>query len=121
MKKILDSNICIYAPQPAYAHLLPLLVDHECVVSDITRLEVLGFHKLTIAERAYYEKVFLHKTILPISKDVIDLAIQLRQSRKMTVGDAIIASTAIRHKLELLTRNTSDFANIPDLQVINPV
>ncbi|HRD79596.1 MAG TPA: type II toxin-antitoxin system VapC family toxin [Saprospiraceae bacterium] len=121
MKKILDSNICIYAPQPAFAHLLPLLIDPDCAVSEITRLEVLGFHKLTKSERTYYEKVFLHKTIIPISKEIIDLAIQLRQSRKMTVGDAIIASTAIRHKLELVTRNTSDFANISDLVVSNPV
>ncbi|MBX2890304.1 MAG: hypothetical protein KF734_05215 [Saprospiraceae bacterium] len=42
--KILDANIFIYAPQPMYAHLRPLLIDPDSVVSDITRVEVLGFH-----------------------------------------------------------------------------
>ena len=119
--KLLDSNILIYAPQPAFAHLLPMLVDTNCLVSEITRLEVLGFHKLTNVEKAYYERVFLQKTVLPITKDIIDLAIQYRQARKMSVGDSIHAATAFLHNLEFQTRNMSDFSHISGLKVNNPI
>jgi hypothetical protein len=119
--KLLDSNILIYAPRPAYAHLLPLLLDQHCFVSDVSRLEVLGFHKLSLAEKTYYEEVFQHKNILPITRDVIDVAIQLRQAQKMSVGDSIVAATALLHGLELLTRNTSDFLHITGLRFFDPV
>jgi toxin FitB len=119
--KLLDSNILIYAPQPRYSHLLPLLVDPDCFVSEITRLEVLGFQRLTTVEKTYYETVFLQKTILPITKDIIDLAIIYRQVKKMTIGDSIHAATAFLHHLELQTRNLSDFAHIPGLLLNNPV
>ena len=119
--KLLDSNILIYAPQAAFAHVLPLLVDPNCWVSEISRLEVLGFHRLTTLERTYYERVFLQKTILPITRDVIDQAIQFRQIRKMSVGDSIVAATAFIFQLELQTRNLDDFLHIPGLQVYNPV
>jgi hypothetical protein len=119
--KLLDSNILIYAPQPNFAHLLPLLVNPDCFVSEITRLEVLGFHQLSSIEKTYYERVFLQKTILPVTQEIIDLAIQYRQVRKMSVGDAIHAATAILYNLELQTRNISDFINIPSLKLHNPV
>lgn len=119
--KLLDSNILIYAPQPAYAHLLPLLVDPDSFVSEITRLEVPGFHRLTTVEKTYYERVFLQKTVLPVTKDILDLAIQYRQVRKMSVGDSIHAATAFLHNLEFQTRNASDFSHIMGLRVNNPV
>ena len=119
--KLLDSNILIYAPQPAFTHLLPMLIDPNCFVSEMTRLEVLGFHRLDVAEKTYYERVFLQKTILPLTTDVIDLAIQFRQTRKMSVGDSIHAATAFIHNLELQTRNIADFMHISGLKVNNPI
>lgn len=119
--KLLDSNILIYAPQPAFAHLLPLLVDPGCVVSEITRLEVLGFHRLSDLEKSYYERVFIQKTVLPVTKEIIDLAIDCRQIKKMSIGDSIHAATAILYQLELLTRNVEDFSGIPGLKVNNPI
>ncbi len=119
--KLLDSNILIYAPQPAYAHLLPLLVDPACYVSEITRLEVLGFHRLNANEKTYYEQVFRNKVVLPITSDIINLAILLRQTRKMSVGDSIHAATALLHGYELQTRNLADFQHIPGLALNNPV
>ena len=119
--KLLDSNILIYAPQPAYEHLLSLLVDPNCFVSEITRLEVLGFHRLTASERTYYERVFNQITVLPVTKEIIDLAIQYRQARKMSIGDSIHAATAFLHDLELQTRNISDFSPISGLRMNNPI
>ena len=119
--KILDSNIFIYAPQPAYAHLRPLLVDPDCVASDITRLEVLGFHRLDSKDKAYYETVFRRITRIPVSEDVLNQAISLRQTKKMSLGDSIVAATALLNYFELHTRNVGDFSHIGGLIVINPV
>ena len=59
--------------------------------------------------------------ILPVNELVIDKAIELRQQRKMLVGDAIIAATAIINQAELYSRNTTDFDWIPTLRLINPI
>lgn len=119
--KILDSNIFIYAPQPAYAHLRPLLVDPDCIVSDITRLEVLGFHRLDASDKIYYETVFRRITRVPVSEEVLNQAISLRQAKKMSLGDSIVAATALLNNFELHTRNVSDFSHLNALQIINPV
>jgi toxin FitB len=119
--KILDANIFIYAPEPAFAHLRPLLVDSDCVTSDVTRVEVLGFHRLDHRSKTYYEAVFGRMTCLPITKDVLDQAISLRQIKKMSLGDSIVAATALQNNLELNTRNISDFAHIKGLLLVNPV
>ena len=39
----------------------------------------------------------------------------------MALGDAIIAATALEHKLLLVTANEKDFNWISDIQVYNPI
>ncbi len=41
------------------------------------------------------------------------------QGKPMSVMDSLIAATALRHKMVLVTRNVTDFANV-DLSVFNP-
>jgi len=38
----------------------------------------------------------------------------------MTLGDAIIAGTALAYRLTLMTRNTDDFRWIAELKLLNP-
>ncbi|WP_413163364.1 hypothetical protein ACL6C3_28730 [Capilliphycus salinus ALCB114379] len=38
----------------------------------------------------------------------------------MTLGDAIIAGTALMYELTLITRNVDDFRWIPQLNLLNP-
>lgn len=117
--RLLDSNLIIYAASDAYAFLRPLVLD-SCV-SGITKLEVLGYRHLTGNDKLYLEGVFTIVTVIPVLNDVIDLAIGLRQERKMSLGDSVIAATALLHGCELYTRNTADFAHISDLVVVNPL
>ena len=119
--KILDSNLIIYASQPAFAFLRPLLTDPDSHVSEITRLEVLGYHLLDAKAKAWFETAFSQLPLFPVDKRVIDKAIELRQQRKISVGDAINAATALLNKAELYTRNVKDFTGIPVLKVVNPI
>jgi len=58
--------------------------------------------------------------ILPINEAVVEKTITIRQTKKIALGDAIIAATALVYDLVLISRNTSDFKNIDDLQVFDP-
>ena len=46
--------------------------------------------------------------------------VALRQQRKMSLGDALIAGTALLHGLTLVTRNAEDFHWIQGLSLLNP-
>ncbi|WP_374757388.1 hypothetical protein [Fibrivirga algicola] len=43
---------------------------------------------------------------------------RLRQQRKRSLGDSIIAATALVHKLPVVTNNIDDFSTIEGLTVI---
>ena len=45
----------------------------------------------------------------------------LRQQKKMSIGDSIVASTALLRGLALVTANTKDFQWIPELELLNPM
>ena len=57
---------------------------------------------------------------LPLNSSIVHRAIDLRRQRKMSLADAMIASTALIHHVALITRNEDDFADIPELELINP-
>ena len=48
-----------------------------------------------------------------LDDEVIEQAIQLRQQKKMKLGDAIIAATAVAYNIPRATRNEDDFKHIP--------
>lgn len=117
---LLDSNIVIYAGQSQFQWLRQLLQPLPCAVSVATKIEVLGYHKLTPEDQADLERFFSASEILETSIGIADRAVALRQRRKMSLGDAIIAATALHHGYRLITRNIVDFEWIPGLQVWNP-
>jgi predicted nucleic acid-binding protein len=117
---LIDSNIIIYAAQPQHEHLRQWIAENAPFVSAASYVEVLGYHQLTEAERHYFTVFFEAASALPLSQEVLEQAIKLRQLKKMTLGDALIAGTALAHNLTLVTRNTEDFAWIAGLKVFNP-
>lgn len=117
---LIDSNIIIYSARPEYAELRRFLADNAFSVSALSYLEVLGYHKLSAEDRLYLEEFFQEACIIPISQVVLDRAVALRQERRMTLGDAIVAATALVNDLTLLTRNVEDFRWISQLKLLNP-
>ena len=117
---LIDSNIFIYAILPEHEKLRKRLEEQRICASDITRLEVLGYHLLGNADRADLTHFFELADVFPVSSSIIDLAIQLRQNRRMSVGDAIVAATALECGESLMTRNVKDFRYVEGLAIVDP-
>jgi predicted nucleic acid-binding protein len=118
---LLDSNIIIYAAQPEHAALRQFIETHAPAVSVISYIEVLGYHKLTEDDRQFLEQFFRTAERFPLSEAVVQWAVKLRQRRKMSLGDSIVAGTAIAHERTLVTRNTDDFRWIEEIKLLNPL
>jgi predicted nucleic acid-binding protein len=118
---MLDSNLIIYAARPEYPGLRKLIAARSPAVSAVSVVEVLGYHKLSAAERSHFELFFAAAEVLPLSNAVVARAVTLRQARRMSLGDALVAATALVFGRELLTRNVKDFAGVPGLTVADPL
>jgi hypothetical protein len=94
---------------------------HAPSVSAVSKVEVLGYHALTQDETQSLAAFFEAAQVLPISERVIDHAVELRQRRRMSLGDALIAGTALAINLVLATHNTDDFDWIDALTVTDPL
>ena len=79
-----------------------------------------GFSSLSEDRRSRLNTIVASIVELELNASVIQKAVELRQQRKMRLGDAVIAATALVHKMPLVTRNVDDFKHIPDLTLINP-
>ena len=75
----------------------------ECSYSAITRMELLGFHGITREEESLIRQKLDRLTYLPLNGNIENVVIELRQSRKIKLPDAIIAATALYSGIELLT------------------
>ncbi len=53
--------------------------------------------------------------VIDISGEIAERSVSLRQKYGMKLPDAIILATAQIHRLTLVTRNTKDFAGIPEV------
>lgn len=117
---LIDSNIIVYSYDSQYAFLRELLIKESTFVSEISRVEVLGYHKLTYKEEIYFKEIFtIIPTILP-SPEIFDAAINIRKIYNLKLGDSIISATALIHNLSIYSRNLKDFEKLP-VNCINPV
>lgn len=83
-------------------------------------IEVLTYHE-TPAKMPLIEEFINLAVILPLDKEITKKAIELRRKyKKLKLGDAIIAATAIVHQLILISNNTRDFINIKGFKIIDP-
>ena len=116
---LLDSNIIIYLSNDS--NLDNFLKDEILFASIVSKIEVLGFHKISEKKKLDLSNFFKDITILTIDSEIVDQSIALRQKRNISLGDAIIASSALVHNLPLVTANTPDFKWIDGIILINPL
>ena len=118
---LIDSNLIIYSVQPEFDELREWLMEAMPKYSVISRVEVLGFHRFQANEKQALVKVLDNFEMLYLSSSCYELAISLKQQRKMSLGDALIAASCLEQGLTLATRNTDDFAWIDELNLVNPL
>lgn len=116
-----DSNILIYATQPEHAKLRQWLLDTLPKVSIVSRVEILGYHKLQEAEQAALTELLDNLELVYLTPACYEIAIQLRQQQKLTLGDALIAATCLEQDYTLVTANIGDFNWIEKLKAFNPL
>ena len=117
---LLDSNILIYGAEGGNPQLDAILDRTDLSVASVTKIETLGYHRLSYTERSWLETAIERTTVMPLDDMVTSRAIALRQERKMGLADAIIAAVALVHDLPLVTRNVQDFEHINGLKLVNP-
>jgi hypothetical protein len=117
---LLDSNIVIAAATCEDEAFDRALLETPYSISIVTRIEVLGFHRLTSEDKADLQAFLDGGWEIPLTSTVADIAVRLRQERRMSLGDAIIAASALAHGLPLVTRNIDDFKHVTGLELKNP-
>lgn len=122
VKYLLDSNALIYAARPDAIHLpfRPWTKRPDAAISAISRLEVLGFTRLSAADIRAFAAMFLLLPQLPITGEVLDEAVKIRQQFRIKTPDAIVAATALVHRLTLVTADRG-FRRVSGLVVIDPL
>src|SRR5262252_7450892 len=69
---LVDSNVIIYAAQPAYPQLRRFIAEHAPAVSAVSYVEVLGYHQLDDEYRQYFDQFFRLARVFPLSQAVLD-------------------------------------------------
>jgi predicted nucleic acid-binding protein len=121
---VFDSNILIYhingQLDSEMEQVLCRCFEHPVYISTITAMEVLSWPGHS-DESAQMTSAFLDVfDEITIDAEIKFSAIKIRRDYRLKLPDAIIAATALHLGLPLITRNTKDFRNVPELMLINP-
>lgn len=96
------------------------IINEAFIISVATKIEVLTYHESN-DKMILIEQFVNLADVIPLNDEITTKTIELRRGyRKLKLGDAIIAATAVTHQLTLLTNNLRDFSNIKHLKIIDP-
>jgi tRNA(fMet)-specific endonuclease VapC len=109
-----DTNIFIeiYKDNLAIINSIKSIGQHNLAISDVTCAELL-YGARNKRELQIIRKDLNKLTVIPLETSISTMAVELIEkyalSHKLSLPDALIASTAIIHNLELYTLNIKDF------------
>jgi toxin FitB len=120
---LIDSNTIIYYLN----NVLPLnslskiekILKESFIISTISNIETLGWYNIEKEDKVKLKGFLSNSTVIYIDKRIEAKAIDIRQNKKMKLGDSILAATALIHDLIIVTRNESDFYGL-GLTIYNP-
>jgi toxin FitB len=116
---ILDSNVFIYLANGSIKR--QIIADVDIAYASVTKIETLGYWNIRANELLLLGALFGESEVLPLTDSVVNQAIKLRQTRSMSLGDAIVAATALENDCILWTANVEDFEHIDGLRLHNPL
>lgn len=123
-KYLLDSNTIIdytsnYLP-PLGNKIIDEIINDHFIISIIVKIEVLGFNGNS-ESMLRLERFLDFAQVIMLSEAIAHKTIDLRKKyRKLGLGDAIIAATALVNNLTVITRNLKDFQGIENIKAISP-
>jgi len=123
-KYLIDTNILIYVSRNTIPessnNFIKEVFNESFKISVITEIEYLGWNKLSSEDIDTATKFIDTSEIFPLSLEIKNLAIKLKQKYNIKLADAVIAATAIQQEFILVSRNQKDFEKIQELEVYNP-
>jgi predicted nucleic acid-binding protein len=123
-KYLIDTNVVIeYIGEALPSKALSFLddiIDGQFHVSVINKFELLGFTGIIQLEEQKFGVFLKAANVCNLDEEVVNRTIEIRKQYKTKLPDAIIAATALKHDLVLITRNAKDFQKIKGLTVQNP-
>ncbi|MDX2062931.1 MAG: type II toxin-antitoxin system VapC family toxin [Bacteroidia bacterium] len=121
---LVDTNIVLgylsrYFENPILLALEEVFL-YQFEISIITRIELLGYPKLTEDQEQHLSILLNQANIHFISEDIAEEAIKIRRSYNLKLGDSIIGATALVSNQPLLTADLRGFQNIKGLELLRP-
>ncbi len=113
---MLDTNVVIYS-LGGNASVTKLITNKEHFISEITEIELLGFHKLTGEDEKVLTAYLRNAFVIGLNSSIKNSAIILKRKYKLKTVDAIIAASAIHFDLPLMTAD-KEFQKIDELEII---
>lgn len=123
-KYLIDTNVISHLfadrlPQKG-KEFVTSIINTDFIISVVVEIEALTYHDIPNKMTLIEEFINL-ATILQLDSPVTKKSIEIRRKyKKLKLGDAIIAATALIHDLTIITNNIKDFTNIKDLKIIDP-
>jgi len=115
----IDTNIIIYIANGTLGE--DIVGDEPIICPSIVHIECLGYPSIKSIEEQRIRELCATLTTAPLTDNIIESAIKLRQDKKMSLGDSIVAATALENDSQLWTADTKDFEHIDGLDVFNPL
>jgi tRNA(fMet)-specific endonuclease VapC len=121
---LFDTNILIeiYKDNAKIIEAAKQIGQENIAVSDVTCAELL-YGARNKKELQAIRKDLNKLTVLPIQSSISSLAVELVEkfalSHKLSLPDALIASTAITYNVKLYTLNIKDFRFLKDVNLID--
>jgi toxin FitB len=121
---LIDTNVVIdlfegRLPLKAAIWVDNFVLSGNSTISVINKIELLGFNS-TPNTHQNLVKLINSGNVLSLTDSIVDETIALKKMKKIKLPDAVIAATALVHKLTIISRNKVDFNNIPGLICLDP-
>ena len=120
-----DTNIVIYYLQGLFnlsgeKFIDGIITSNTPTISAITEIELLCWKTATENDMKILQNFIHDAFVIELEPAIKIKTAELRKAYSIKLPDAIIAATALVYNLTLVSRNSNDFKNVPDLIVVNP-
>ena len=113
---MLDTNVIIYS-LGGNTTITRLITNKEHFISEITEIELLGFHKISKEDEKVLTAYLKNTFVIGLNSSIKSSAINLKRRYRLKTVDSIIAASAIHFDLPLVTAD-KEFQKIDELETI---